>query len=217
MTISLVAVFIPVLFMGGIVGRLLHEFAVTIAMAILISGFVSLTLTPMLGSRFLEFEHDARHGRVYRILEAAFNAITRGYDFTLRHVLRHKFATVVVALGCSRAPLLIHHHAHRIPAQPGHRSPAGGTLAGQDISFESMSRHQRAVADSPSRTPTWRGCSRLHHASNQGNLFLHLKDRQQRALSADQTLAELRPKLASVPGNHDVSAQSASHHHWRPE
>ena len=70
MTFSLVAVFIPVLFLGGIVGRLLHEFSVTIVVAILISGFVSLTLTPMLGSRFLKSEHEARHGRVYNALEA---------------------------------------------------------------------------------------------------------------------------------------------------
>ena len=85
MTFSLVAVFIPVLFMGGIVGRLLHEFSVTIVVAILISGFVSLSLTPMLGSRFLKPEHEARHGLAYRALEGGFNVLTRWYERTLRH------------------------------------------------------------------------------------------------------------------------------------
>src|SRR5205085_427771 len=80
MTISLVAVFIPVLFMGGIVGRLLHEFSVTIALAILISGFISLTFTPMLGSRFLKFDKEAKHGVLYRSFDRGFSAMTNGYD-----------------------------------------------------------------------------------------------------------------------------------------
>src|ERR1051326_1693837 len=95
MTVSLVAVFIPVLFMGGMVGRLLHEFSVTIAVAILVSGFVSLTLTPMLGSRFLRYSHDARHGLLYRTLEGAFQSLARAYDATLKGVLRHQFVTVL--------------------------------------------------------------------------------------------------------------------------
>src|SRR6266851_166781 len=97
MTVSLVAVFIPVLFMGGIVGRLLHEFSVTIAVAILISGFVSLTFTPMLGSRFLRHDRGT-HGVLYRALESGFDAMTRSYDYTLKKALRHRFATIVVAL-----------------------------------------------------------------------------------------------------------------------
>src|SRR5215469_8471288 len=97
MTISLVSVFIPVLFMAGIVGRLLHEFSITIAVAILISGFVSLTLTPMLGSRYLRYNHLARHGLMYRVLERGFKLMTRGYDESLRLVLRHRFATLMVA------------------------------------------------------------------------------------------------------------------------
>src|SRR6185503_9018914 len=98
MTVSLVAVFIPVLFMGGIVGRLLHEFSVTIAIAILISGFVSLTLTPMLGSRFLRVDHGAKHNILYRTFESGFNVLTRIYDFTLRIALRFRLATVGVAV-----------------------------------------------------------------------------------------------------------------------
>src|SRR5438477_10898240 len=96
MTISLVAVFIPVLFMGGIVGRLLHEFSVTITVAILISGFVSLSFTPMLGSRFLRHAH-GRHGELYRAPGSGFEALARSYDYTLKNALRHRFATIVAA------------------------------------------------------------------------------------------------------------------------
>src|SRR5205823_10731998 len=97
MTISLVAVFIPVLFMSGIVGRLLHEFSVTIALAILISGFISLTFTPMLGSRLLRMDDPARHGRVHKGLEAGFDAMARAYDRSLLLVLRHRFVTLLVS------------------------------------------------------------------------------------------------------------------------
>src|ERR1019366_5182974 len=88
MTVSLVAVFIPVLFLGGIVGRLLHEFSVTIVVAILISGFVSLSLTPMLGSRFLKSEHETRHGFLYRVLGGGFDVLLRWYERTLKIALR---------------------------------------------------------------------------------------------------------------------------------
>src|SRR5208282_6569084 len=96
MTISLAAVFIPVLFMGGIVGRLLHEFAVTIGAAILVSGFVSLTLTPMLSSRFLRPQKEQHHGWVYRQTERFFDAMLRGYDATLQMALRHRPATMLL-------------------------------------------------------------------------------------------------------------------------
>src|SRR5580658_10235840 len=98
MTLSLVAVFIPVLFMQGIVGRLLHEFSVTIVVAILISGFVSLSLTPMLGSRFLKSEHNVRHGRMYRTLEGGFNLLTSWYESTLRIAMRFHPVTFAVAV-----------------------------------------------------------------------------------------------------------------------
>ena len=104
MTISLVSVFIPVLFMGGIVGRLLHEFSVTIAVAILVSGFVSLTLTPMLASRFLKLNHDRRHSFLYNGLERFFQGVTHGYERSLLVVLRHRFATLMVLLACWAAP-----------------------------------------------------------------------------------------------------------------
>src|SRR4030095_7957287 len=96
MTLALAAVFIPVLFMGGIMGRLLHECAVTIACAILVSGFVSLTLTPMLCSRFLRPSKESHHGRLYAASESVFDAMLGFYTRTLGFVMRHQFATLVV-------------------------------------------------------------------------------------------------------------------------
>src|SRR5437016_12631727 len=98
MTLSLAAVFIPVLFLGGILGRLLHEFAVTIAAAVLVSGFVSLTLTPMLCSRFLRAPGAQRHGRWYAGSERVFTGMLRAYDWSLKGVLRHRFATLLGSL-----------------------------------------------------------------------------------------------------------------------
>src|SRR5437879_1087258 len=98
MTLSLVAVFIPVLFMGGIVGRLLHEFAVTIGVAILVSGFVSISLTPMLASRFLRPPHAQRHGLVYNAIEKVFQSWLHLYDWTLRASLRFHVVTMAVSI-----------------------------------------------------------------------------------------------------------------------
>ena len=95
MTLSLSAVFLPVLFMGGVLGRLLHEFAVTIMAAILVSGFVSLTLTPMLCSRFLKPHHDVKHGRLYNFAESIQVGLEKGYDRCLQVALRHKLATMM--------------------------------------------------------------------------------------------------------------------------
>ena len=97
MTLSLAAVFIPILFMGGIVGRLMHEFAVTIASAILVSGLVSLTLTPMLCSRFLKPPHSIKHGRLYNAIERVFDGWLNGYGWTLQQTIRFKAATMVVS------------------------------------------------------------------------------------------------------------------------
>ncbi|MGD0783081.1 MAG: efflux RND transporter permease subunit, partial [Candidatus Aminicenantales bacterium] len=148
MTLSLVAVFIPVLFMKGIVGRLLHEFSVTIVVAILISGFVSLTLTPMLGSRFLRIDHGAKHTVFYRTLEGGFNLMARAYDVTLKISLNHRFATLMLAL------LMLAGSGYLFFTMPTGFIPSqdssflfGVTQAGQDISFESMSAHHMAIVD----------------------------------------------------------------------
>src|SRR5512139_1768143 len=97
MTLSLTAVFIPILFMGGIIGRLMREFAVTIAAAILVSGVVSITLTPMLCSRFLKAPHSIRHGRLFNIMERGFDAFLEGYAWSLRQTIRFKGSTMVVS------------------------------------------------------------------------------------------------------------------------
>jgi len=201
MTISLVSVFIPVLFMGGIVGRLLHEFAITIAVAILISGFVSLSLTPMLGSRFLRYRHGGHHGMVYRGLEGGFNAMSRGYDVTLRAVLRHKFATVIFAFVLLGGTIFMFRIMPTgfIPSQDS-GVMYGPTMAGQDISYASMAKHQRALADIVRADPNVEGVFSYSSDGNSGILYAMLKPRKERALSADETIAELRPKLAAVPG-----------------
>ena len=201
MTVSLVAVFVPVLFMRGIVGRLLHEFAVTIAVAILISGFVSLTLTPMLGSRFLRYNPSASHGFIYRTFETGFAAMSRFYDYTLRGVLRHKFATAVVAAGFLGGTVYLFLTMPRgfIPSQDSGYL-FGAILAGQDISHESMAKHSQAVAEAAGRDANVQDTFTFTSDSNQGIIFLGLKPRAQRPLSADETLASLRPKLAQVQG-----------------
>ncbi len=201
MTISLVAVFIPVLFMGGMVGRLLHEFSVTITVAILVSGFVSLTLTPMLGSRFLRYNHQSRHGAMYRTLERGFNSLAGGYDRTLRIVLRHQFVTAMFAV------LLLVGTVYLFMTMPTGFIPSqdsgfvfGVSMAGQDISFESMAKHQRAIADIIKSDPNVADVGAFAMDSNQAFAFANLKPRKERALSVDQVIAELRPKLMSVPG-----------------
>ena len=201
MTVSLVAVFIPVLFMGGIVGRLLHEFSVTIAVAVLLSGFISLTLTPMLGSRFLNVDHTARHGLVHRAFEAAFLALARFYESTLRMVLRHRFTTAVIAVAFLGGTIYLFLTMPRgfIPGQDSGYL-FGAVLAGQDISYESMAKHTRAVAEAAATDVNVQDTFTFTSDSNQGIIFLGLKPRKQRPLSADETLVSLRPKLAQVPG-----------------
>jgi len=147
MTLSLIAVFIPVLFLGGMVGRLLHEFSLTITIAILISGFVSLSFTPMLGSRLLP-PHTEKHGSLYRALERGFNALAGAYDYTLRGVMRHRFATMSFALILLVGTVYLYFTMPTgfIPSQDS-GFIFGVTMAGQDVSFESMAKRQRAVAD----------------------------------------------------------------------
>jgi HAE1 family hydrophobic/amphiphilic exporter-1 len=205
MTVSLAAVFIPVLFMGGVVGRLLHEFAVVIGAAVLISGIVSLTLTPMLCSRFLARPHGG-HNRLYRASERVFDAMLRVYDVTLRWTLRHgrlTMAVLVVTFGLT-AYLFVVIPKGFIPTEDN------GTIfmfteAAQDVSFESMLAHQRAVADIVARQPyvqqfmSFIGASGSSTVMNNGRIFVRLKPRQERE-HAEKLIADLRPKLAQVPG-----------------
>jgi HAE1 family hydrophobic/amphiphilic exporter-1 len=200
MTLSLIAVFIPVLFLGGMVGRLLHEFSVTIIVAIVISGFVSLTFTPMLGSRYLP-SHDRKHGRLYVALERSFDKLAGAYDVTLRAVLRHKFATMLVAAGTLAGTVYL------FTTMPTGFFPSqdsgfifGVTMAGQDVSFESMAQRQKAVSEIMQSDGNVVNAVAFSTDSNVGYLFSMMKPRDQRPLSVDQTIEALRPKLDQVPG-----------------
>jgi HAE1 family hydrophobic/amphiphilic exporter-1 len=201
MTVSLVAVFIPVLFMGGIVGRLLHEFSVTITVAILISGFVSLTFTPMLGSRFLRYSHTGHHGRVYGAFESGFQGLTSAYDYSLKKVLRHSFATMMagVLLLAGTVYLFLTMPTGFIPSQDS-GFVFGIVMAGQDISFDSMAKHLRAVSDIVQRDPNVARTGTFLMGGNQGGFFASMKPRSERKLSVDQIIEELRPKVSTIPG-----------------
>ena len=200
MTLSLIAVFIPVLFLGGMVGRLLHEFSVTIIVAIVISGFVSLTFTPMLGSRYLP-PHDRKHGRMYVALERGFEKLAGAYDVTLRAVLRHKFATMVVAAAtlAGTVYLFITMPTGFFPSQDS-GFVFGVTMAGQDVSFESMAQRQKAVSEIMQADENVVNAVAFSSDSNVGYLFSMMKPRDQRPLSVDETIMALRPRLDQVPG-----------------
>jgi len=205
MTLSLVAVFIPVLFLGGIVGRLLHEFAVTISVAILISGFVSLSLTPMLCSRFLK-PPQHRHGVLYMFFERFFNGMAHAYDRTLKVVLRQRVATVTVSV------LLLVATGYLYVVLPKGFIPSsdtgflfGVTLAAQDISFDSMKEHQEAINKIFLNEPEVDAMGSMAgggfgQAGNTGLFFMALKPRSQRKESVDEFINRMRGKLLSVPG-----------------
>ena len=186
MTISLAAVFIPVLFMGGVVGRLLHEFAVVIGAAVLVSGVVSLTLTPMLCSRFLSPPH-AGHSRLYQASERVFDGMLKLYDVTLRWTLRHGRLTmaVLVVTFVATAYLFVIIPKGFIPTEDN-GTVFAFTEAAQDVSFESMMAHQRAVADVVRQQPyveqfmSFIGASGSSTVLNNGRIFMRLKPRDQR-------------------------------------
>jgi HAE1 family hydrophobic/amphiphilic exporter-1 len=207
MTLSLVAVFIPVLFMGGIIGRLLHEFAVTISIAILVSGVVSLTLTPMLCSRFLRPAHAERHTRLYDVSERFFQRMLGGYERSLTIVLEHRFATLVVSglIFALTIYLFVVIPKGFLPSEDMGQI-FGFTEANQGISFDAMKEHQLNVAAVVSRDPnvgsfmSGVGPVGSFVGTNIGRIFIRLKPRAQRSLSADEVIQELRPKLAQIPG-----------------
>jgi HAE1 family hydrophobic/amphiphilic exporter-1 len=207
MTLSLAAVFIPVLFMGGIIGRLFREFAVTIGAAVLISGFVSLTLTPMLSSRFLRPPREVEHHAFYNFFERGFAGMLNGYEAGLRFVLRHRPATMVVTgiVSVLTVILFIHIPKGFIPSQDTGQI-FGFTEAAEGISFDAMVKHQRAVAAVIQADPnvdefmSSAGGRGGTGGSNSGVVFLRLKPRNRRELSADEVVNELRPKLGQIPG-----------------
>lgn len=207
MTLSLVAVFIPVLFMGGIMGRLLHEFAVTIGVAILVSGVVSLTLTPMLCSRFLRPTHEERHTRIYDVSERFFAALLGGYERSLKIVLEHRLATLAVAnlIFVVTIFLFVVIPKGFLPSEDTGQI-FGFTEASQGISFDAMKEHQLKIAAIIRQDPNIGsfmssvGPTGTFVGTNVGRVFMRLKPRAERSLSADEVIQELRPKLAQIPG-----------------
>ena len=207
MTISLAAVFIPVLFMGGILGRLLHEFAVTIGAAILVSGFVSLTLTPMLCSRYLRQPAEEKHGRFYNALERFFGGMLGAYDWTLRRVMKHHVITTMASALVFAATIYMFTKIPMgfIPSEDTNQV-YGSTEAAQDVSFDGMVKHQRQVAEIISKDPNVEsfmssvGAGGPNGTGNTGRVYMRLKPRSQRKLTADEVIQELRPKLAAIPG-----------------
>jgi len=207
MTISLAAVFIPVMFMGGILGRLLHEFAVTIIAAVLISGVVSLTLTPMMCSRILK-PHDpnARHGRTYMAFERFFDGMKHAYDVTLRWTLAHQRAVMVMFLAICVATGVLFARAPKgfLPSEDS------GQLfcfveGPQDISFEAMSNLQHQVAEIIRQDPnidavmSFIGAGGSSGSLNVGRMTITLKPFKQRK-PADEVVRTLRPKIANLLG-----------------
>ncbi len=213
MTLSLVAVFIPLMFMGGILGRLLHEFAVTITASILVSGVVSLTLTPMLCSRFLKphvgsaHAGTAAHGKLYQWSERMFEGLHSFYDRTLHASLRHR----IVVLGVAGLMAIL--TVGLVRALPQGFIPTDDTgivlvftEAAQDISFEEMVRHQQAAAAIVAQQPyvdammsSMGSSGSVASTPNQGRIFMRLTPRNQRP-SIDKIMNDLRQKMSAIPG-----------------
>ncbi len=207
MTFSLAAVFLPVLFMGGILGRLLHEFAVTIGAAILVSGVVSLTLTPMLCSRFLRPPKSERHGRLYAVTERVFDETLDAYQRSLAWVMRHRPATLALSGIMLVATLWMFYAIPKgfLPSEDNNNLIML-TLAAQGISFDSMKAHQLALVSLMGKDPNIGdffasiGQGGPGGSSNTGIMFCHLKPRSQRRLSVDQLINKWRPLANTIPG-----------------
>ncbi len=207
MTLSLVAVFIPIMFLGGLIGRLFREFAATIGIAILVSGFVSLTLTPMLCSRYLRPGRGERHGRFYEASERVYQAVLGWYERTLHWVLRRRRATLafffLMLIGTLGLGVAI---PKGFLPNEDQGQLVGTTEAVEGTSFDAMVRLQQAVAKIVQEDPNVAGFMSAVGAggpnavANQGRLFIRLKPMGERKLSADEVARELVAKTNQVPG-----------------
>jgi HAE1 family hydrophobic/amphiphilic exporter-1 len=206
-TVSLIAVFIPLFLMGGYVGKLFQEFAITISVSLVLSLIISLTLTPMMCSRLLKDESHRRHGRLYRASEYGFDAILALYERGLRIVLRHRFITLMAMLGTIVMTGFLY---TAIPKgffpQEDTGIIQGITEASQDISFPAMAQRQQALVDTVLKDPAVAGVTNYIGPGgptatlNQGRVFIILKPRDQRDVSADQVINRLTPQLAKTQG-----------------
>jgi multidrug efflux pump len=203
MSTSLVAVFIPILLMGGIVGRLFREFAVVLSVAIGVSLLISLTTTPMMCARFLRHE-TGRHNRLYRFSESAFNRLLRTYDVSLRWVLRHQFLILLVTLGtvCLNVYLFVKTPKGFFPQQDTGRFT--GLIQGdQDLSFTAMSQKMRQFTDIVLQDPAVDTVIAFTGGGSGGStarMFGQLKPLSERKISVDQVIGRIRSKTARIPG-----------------
>jgi multidrug efflux pump len=202
-SISLVAVFIPILLMGGIVGRLFREFAVTLSIAIAVSLLISLTATPMMCARLLRPQKEAKHGRIFQATERAFDWILKGYQGSLAWVLRHQGLTLGVALATMAATIFLYAKVPKgfFPQQDSGRL-TGTIQADQDTSFQAMEKKLQQFVDTVMRDPDVESANGFLGGglTNNGRMFISLKARNLRKLTADQIIARLRGKLSNVPG-----------------
>jgi hydrophobe/amphiphile efflux-1 (HAE1) family protein len=206
-SVSLVAVLIPLLMMSGIIGRLFREFSVTIAMTIAVSAFVSLTLTPMLASRFLKSRDEERHGRLYNLSEKGFTALANGYARGVDFVLRHRFPTLItfIATVIATGFLFVVIPKGFFP-QEDTGILYGTTESGQDVSFPVMYRLQQEVGRVVMADPAvdtiamGLGSGVGAAAQNSGRMFITLKPFDERDASVFEVIRRLRPKLAQIPG-----------------
>lgn len=206
-SISLVAVFIPILLMGGIVGRLFREFAVTLSVAIVVSLVVSLTTTPMMCAYMLKAKSDQRHGRIYQWSERFFDWILSWYEATLRIVLRHQFLTMLVTLSTVGFTIYLYVIVPKgfFPQQDTGRL-TGNLMADQDTSFQAMAEILKKFAATVSEDPAVQavtasvGGGGMGGATNSARMFVALKPLEERQLSADQVIARIRSKTSKLPG-----------------
>jgi multidrug efflux pump len=202
MSLSLIAVFIPILLMGGIVGRLFREFAVTLSVAIAVSLFISLTTTAMMCARLLKPVHEEKHGRLYKLNEDTFNWVLARYESSLRWVLRHQPLTMLVALITMIATVYLYIHIPKgfFPQQDTGRM-SGGVQADQATSFQAMQRRMVPLSTIVEKDPDVDAVMAFvggGGVTNTGRMFVSLKS--DRKANADQIIARLRPKLAKVAG-----------------
>ncbi|MCU1343504.1 MAG: mdtC [Candidatus Acidoferrum typicum] len=203
MSVSLIAVFIPILMMGGIVGRLFREFAITLSVAIAVSLCVSLTTTPMMCARFLKSEHETKHGKLYRASERVFQWALDGYTSGLRWVLRHQPLMLVLTAAtiCLSVYLYIVIPKGFFPQQDTGRM-SGSILGAQDLSFPAMQQKLKQYTDIVMSDPAVASMSANTGggAENTGRMNVDLKPLSERKVTVDQVIARLRRRLAVVPG-----------------
>ncbi|MFB3890599.1 MAG: efflux RND transporter permease subunit [Phycisphaerae bacterium] len=206
MTLSLAVVFVPFFLMGGLVGRLFREFSVCIGAAVIISGFISLTLTPMLSSRFLKDPAKVVHGLAYKLTEAGFDAMLRFYGWSLHKCMKHRLAVLLAAIGLLAGTFWIFGKVPQgfIPSEDRDWFMVN-TEAAQDTSFDALVEHQSRVAEIVKADPNVerfmnRAGGGGFGTSNSGGMFVILKPRSQRELSVDQVIERLRPRLNAIPG-----------------